>query len=97
MVAAPEYNLRTQAKIPLALACLHNFIRISDPDDEAHNDNDYNDEEADNTRVHNEINPEHLGQHISSAEKDRASAARDTIAMAMWEDYLSKLAEREVQ
>jgi hypothetical protein len=35
MVAAPEYSLQTQSKIPLALAALHNLICVVDPDDEA--------------------------------------------------------------
>jgi hypothetical protein len=35
MVAAPEYNLWTQAKIPLALGALQNFICIHNPTDDA--------------------------------------------------------------
>jgi hypothetical protein len=92
MVAAPEYSLQTQAKIPLALGSLHNFIRITDPDDEALHEDDHED---DGGHIRHEINPEHLGQHISQAEKDRASMARDEIAKAMWEDYQRVLADRE--
>ncbi|KAL0957210.1 hypothetical protein HGRIS_014896 [Hohenbuehelia grisea] len=33
MTAAPEYSIATQAMIPCALAALHNFITIHDPDD----------------------------------------------------------------
>lgn len=91
MVASPEYDLRTQAKIPLALGSLHNFIRIMDPDDEATDDED----EPESSIVHTtEINPDHLGGNISQAEKDRAGATRDRIAIAMWEDYQRVLMER---
>ena len=92
MVVAPEYNLQTQAKIPAALAALHNFIRIHDPDDNAQDEDDY--EEDHNLRSPVEIHAEHLGGHISQAEKDRASAKRDAIATAMWVDYQNVLAQR---
>ena len=80
MVAAPEYSLQTQAKIPLALAALHNFIRINDPNDDAFHEDD---NEDDGGYVEQEINLEHLGQQISQVEKDRAGAAQDEIAMCM--------------
>jgi len=38
MVAAPEYSLQTQAKIPLTLGSLHNFICITDPDEALYKD-----------------------------------------------------------
>jgi hypothetical protein len=41
MVAASEYNLWTQAKIPLALGALHNFICVHDPANEAKTAYDY--------------------------------------------------------
>jgi len=86
MVTAPEYNLRTQAKIPLALGALHNFIHVHDPTDEAETPDDYL---AGSRQVYcgADINPEHLGAHISQAEKDRAGITRDNIAKAMWADY----------
>ena len=92
MSAAAEYSLSTQAKIPGAIAALHNFIHVHDPDDLAHDDGDNSDDsetedfEYFNTGD-NPITPESLGGHISQAEKDRASAKRDEIAMAMWNDY----------
>lgn len=93
MVAAPEYSLRTQAKIPLALAALHNFIHVTDPDDEAEHEDDH--KGGDHGAQSHEIDPAHLGQYITEAEKQRAGAARDTIVMGMWEDYQGRLAERE--
>ena len=85
MVAVPKYSLWTQSKIPLALAALHNLIHHVDPDDEADMDSDYEGGEAASAAA--PINPEHLGSHISQAEKDRASTMRDNLAIAMWEDY----------
>ena len=92
MVVAPEYNLQTQAKIPAALAALHNFIHIHDPDDNAQDEDDY--EEGHNLQSRIEIHVEHLGGYISQAEKDRASAKREAIATAMWVDYQNILAQR---
>jgi hypothetical protein len=94
MVAAPEYSLRTQAKIPLAIAALHNFIRLLDPDDDAEMDGDYDAGKMDDTDTQ-PINPDHLGSYISPAEKEQANTMRDTIARAMWSNYQTVLAERE--
>ena len=33
LLIAPEYNLKVQARIPVALSALHNFIRIHDPEE----------------------------------------------------------------
>jgi hypothetical protein len=90
MAAAAEYSLRTQSKIPGAVAVLHNFVHIHDPDDLAYEDgdNDDSDDEGPPNRSEIPITPETLGGHISQAEKDRASAKRDQIAQAMWADYV---------
>jgi hypothetical protein len=93
MVVAPEYSLQTQSKIPLALAALHNFIRINDPDDDAVHEDDHED---DGGHIQHEINLEHLGQQISQAERDRASAVQDEIAILMWADYERIIAEQGV-
>jgi len=79
------YDLQTQAKIPAALAALHNFIRIYDPGDDAQGADDH--DEGPNIPPAQEIHPEHLGGHISQAEKDCTSSKRDVIAQAMWVDY----------
>ena len=97
MAAAAEYCLRTQAKIPAALAVLHNFVRVYDPDDEAEEDGDNCDDEDDDADISLPEIPlvaENLGYHISQAEKDRASAKRDEIAKAMWADYRETLRVR---
>lgn len=94
MNVAPEYSSQTQAKIPCALAALHNFMRIHDPED-------FGDEEPGQRGPRNDtwtlreiegdsrrtFRPEELGRFISTEEKQRASAFRDAIAEAMWIDY----------
>ena len=99
MVAAPEYDIHTQAKIPYALAALHNFIRIHDPEDNATASYDHAELDGGHSQTSqssHEINPENLGGNISQAERNRASEKRDVIAKAMWEDYQNVLAERDV-
>lgn len=99
MASSSEYNVNTQAKIPCALAALHNYIRIHDPEDDGDSEGeDYQDEHAsgaDNDMEEEEPDPELLGTHISNAEKRRATARRDKIAQDMWADYLRLRETRE--
>ena len=88
MAAAVEYNLRTQAKIPAALAALHNFIRTFDPDDLAEDDDIEDSFHDEDLPEEIPITPENLGTHISAEERARASQKRDQIAKAMWRDYV---------
>ena len=98
MSAAAEYSLRTQSKIPGAIAFLHNFVHVHDPDDLANEggDNDDSDDEGPPDSQEIPITPENLGGHISQAEKDRASAKQDEIAQAMWANYLQELQTRNM-
>ena len=99
MASSSEYNIHTQAKIPCALAALHNYIHIHDPEDDGDSEaEDYQDEHmsgADNNMEEDEPDPKSLGTHISNAEKQRASARRDQIAHDIWADYLCETRERE--
>lgn len=99
MTSPAEYDIHTQAKIPCALAALHNYIRIHDPEDDGDSeDEDYQSEHgsgADNDVEEDEPDPESLGGHISNAEKQRATARWDRIAQEMWVDYLRETRERE--
>jgi hypothetical protein len=89
MTIAPEYSIKTQAQIPIALAGLHNFIRINDPDDFAGDgcgtggprNPTFTLREADGDERH-EFLEEELGQFIS------ATVFRDGIAEAMWAQYI---------
>lgn len=95
MTIAPEYSALTQAKIPCALAALHNFIHLHDPDDFADDGPGHGgprtatftlrDIDGDERR---EFPEEELGRFVSPAEKARAEAFRDQIAEEMWAQYL---------
>lgn len=89
MTATAEYDMHVQAKIPAALAALHNFICTFDPDDLA--------DEQTMDSVNNEslppvipFNPQNLGTHIDAAESQCASDKHDQIAKDMWEDYVTE-------
>lgn len=94
LAAASEYSLRTQSKIPAALAALHNFISIWDPDD-IENGQEYDDDSnsmiVGEDREDTAILPENLGSNISPTERLRAGVKRDEIAKAMWADYVEEL------
>jgi hypothetical protein len=73
-----------QPKIPSALCAIHNFIHIHDPQVEAN--------EADDHDLHG-----NAGDHIvhgvgyvvvDEVEDGDVAARRNTIARAMWDDYL---------
>lgn len=82
MVAAPEFSLHAQAQFVPALAALHNFISVHDPNDM---------EDHTWSKVQRQsppIQPEHLGGSISRAEQERANTWRDKIAEAMLAQYV---------
>jgi hypothetical protein len=88
--AIPEYDLITQAKIPCAMAALHNFILKYDADWEAE------EIDQDNGLINADQQPDEreLAAYISAEESDRASAWRDDIADQMWTGYQWELARR---
>ena len=82
--------MRIQALIPPALAALHNFIRIYDPDDidtEA-------DEPLDFDIGMGDRDVGELGVQLTSAETARGNARRNRIANQMWEQYQHYLTSR---
>src|ERR1700679_401227 len=81
-----EYSIIIQARLPLALAAVHNFIRIHDPD-EIH---DFNDAAKDLNPGYGELA---MGP-ANIAECDEAAMKRDIIAEAMWVAYQTELASR---
>jgi len=92
MVASSEYSLCTQAKIPPALGAIHNYICIHNPDDDVHEDEDYDSdaEECSQAPPDGPLCLEDLGQHISKEEKDRATERQDAMAIAMWGNYVEE-------
>ena len=82
-----EISIDYQARIPAALAAIHNFIRIHDPDELE----DFVD--ADDTEQGFFAGELAQGQ-TRTAERRRANARRDEIAAAMWEQYQAELQKR---
>lgn len=76
-----------QARIPAALAAIHNFIRIHDPEEL----NDFAEAE--------DMEPGFFSGELAegqtrTAEKRRANTRRDGIAAEMWEQYQAELQAR---
>ena len=84
LVYPAEIRMDYQARIPAALAAIHNFIRIHDPDElEGFTDAD-------------DVEPGFFAGELAEgqarmAEKRRANARRDGIAADMWEQYQAEL------
>ncbi|KIK19696.1 hypothetical protein PISMIDRAFT_107149, partial [Pisolithus microcarpus 441] len=87
LTVPPEYSMRVQARIPPALACIHNIIRTWDPVD----------------LEDPEENPESQDMGMSgsvadgvptNADRDWMSAKRDRITECMWASYIAERARR---
>jgi hypothetical protein len=78
LTSRPRYNLDIVARLPPALAALHNFIRIHDP-------NEIGDflQEDPVERVAGEL----ADGFPNAAERQVANERRDEIAQAMWAQY----------
>jgi DDE superfamily endonuclease len=81
---APQYDIRIQVLIPLALAALHNFIRQYDPKDICEDDN------GDAFTLQFD-HPEYTGElgagPVTPNETLQANERRDRITHEMWEQY----------
>ena len=91
---APHYNMDMQARLAPALAAIHNFIRLYDPDEIL----DLIDEAEDiqpGARVP-QTGDLALGP-ARAAVRALADSKRDGIAQSMWAQYQSELADREGQ
>jgi hypothetical protein len=89
LVAAPEYDLATQAKMVPAICILHNFICIHDVDNIPV-------VEDTQSRYRGNGAPMGLGGDISNAERNEASELRESIAMAMWDSYKAVIANQNL-
>jgi hypothetical protein len=86
-----EYNMDIQAQIPPALCAIHNFIRRHDPDEIQ--------DILDNTFDEDDGGGDMFVGHLAAGPPDdearnRANDKWDKIAEAMWNDYITYLAER---
>jgi hypothetical protein len=87
LVYPPEISMDFQARIPAALAAIHNYIRIYDPTDLE----DFKDSE--------DMDPGFFAGDLATgqtraAEKRSANKRRDDIASSMWAQYQAELQQR---
>jgi hypothetical protein len=86
LLVAQEYPLINQAQIIFAVAFLHNFLIVHDPDEiimddvetEASVDDDWSSYQS----------------SVPAEERNRAAEHRDRITQQMWADYTVKRARR---
>lgn len=86
--SAPEYNMDIQARIPVSLAALQNFIRLHDPIEEpilGSSDHHFNCDAEDEDYVAPVLQDSPINDH---------DQRRDQIAEAMWTDYQRICQER---
>jgi hypothetical protein len=97
LVYPPQFDMEIQARLPPALAALHNFIRKHDPDDLA----DFDDVEDPQPGTRTAGPPAEEGQLAeglpSAAERQQAHERRDKIAQEMWMQYQAELLRRTIE
>ena len=85
LVITQEYSPEMQSRLISGLAVIHNFIRAYDPSDLPE------DSEMETvTGLSGEVErmtANLADQAVGSEERNRAAERRDTIALAMWDDY----------
>lgn len=80
LIFAQEYVLEDQARLMSALAVVHNFILIHDP-----NDNDYIEDIG--SHVQGAMDRREECVAVSQEESERAGERREQIAQEMWKAY----------
>jgi hypothetical protein len=94
----PEYSMVIQARLPMALCALHNFIRHCDPApdiiDQEFLDGDLPDPIFTDDDMGDDARGELTDGPADAAERRRADNRRDEIAAAMWVDYVEERACR---
>lgn len=93
LVVPPSYNMKIQARIPPALAALHNFIMKHDPEDGGEPDV-LDDPTPGAARAVTGLHGELATERRTSMESDESKALRDRIADEMWAQYQEILEER---
>jgi hypothetical protein len=91
LVIPPEYDMKTQARLPAALGALHNFIRDNDPAEM----DDLEDDDEERHELHPSSTGDLAGGIPGRAERRQADDRRDGIAKAMWEGYRREVRRRE--
>lgn len=86
LVSTPEYSIDTQARLVQALAVVHNFIRVHDPDDNKYKVNGADGGATEDSGPENNCDTAGV-QNVTRGERSRAAQLRDNIAAEMWKDY----------
>jgi DDE superfamily endonuclease len=95
LLLAPQYSLEIQARIPAALAAIHNFIcEHSDADDDNHLEMNGGDTFTGNASHDNFNDSEDDGLIFNDENVDER---RDQIAQAMWDDYQKVCKDRKLE
>jgi len=98
LVIAQEYSPETQSQLISGLAVIHNFIRAYDPadipeDTEMETATGPNEETARIERMTAKL----ADRAVGNEERNRAAERRETIALAMWEDYRCRRRGRQAR
>jgi hypothetical protein len=88
LVHPAEIDMAFQARIPPALAAIHNFIRVHDPEELA----GFPESESFESGF---ISGELAAGQTRPAERRQANTRRDEVAAAMWVQYQAELQQRE--
>jgi hypothetical protein len=94
LTIAPHYSMDVQARLAPALAAIHNFIRLYDPDEILDLLAETEDTQP-GARIQ-QMGDLALGP-ARAAEKALADGNRDRIAQMMWVQYQTELANRDGQ
>jgi hypothetical protein len=83
---APEYSMEVQARIPAALAAIHNFISILNPHDQP----------ISSTFDGAAQMYDNVDEDAEAPRPNDSDQRRDMIAQKMWNDYVCICAERGI-
>ncbi|KIL60658.1 hypothetical protein M378DRAFT_40949, partial [Amanita muscaria Koide BX008] len=91
-----EFSMHIQARLPAALAAIHNFIRLHDLEEGDLDGSleDFNDYYEDRTRTFDAVGRQDPPENLLTDVNDPAQIRRARIAQSMWEDYSMVLQER---
>lgn len=90
LLIGPEYDFEIQARIPAALATLHNFIQLHTPDTQENNKDDINGEADENGLYIIDCS----GVPDPVDEDDHMKVLWEKIAQEMWNDYQHLIREQ---
>src|ERR1700732_1149288 len=80
LLLPPEYSLAIQARIPVAISAIHNFIRAHEPGEEP---------QQGNPDIHHDVNDHSNEDPVAGiVEREEVDVQHDKIAQDMWDDYL---------